>query len=263
MTALDLPARILETVPRPVWVVDGEGAVAFVNPAAARELRYRHPDDLRGRPSHDTLHSRRLDGSAYPAAECPLLRPVRTGEPAAAADQWLFRRDGEPFPVAWSSVPIELPDGQGVVLTFTDVTDRREQEAAAREREWAQARADSPRRSALADRATLTATIWTFVAENATDPHLTPAVLARQHHVSLRFLQSLFSDSGHTPASYIRDQRLTRAKALLRRGETVTRSALLSGFTDAGTLTRAFRRRYGTTPSEFRAGGFLDVAREP
>jgi PAS domain S-box-containing protein len=252
MMALDLPARILETVPRPVWVVDGKGAVAFANPAAARELGYRHPNDLRGRPSHDTLHSRRLDGSAYPAAECPLLRPIRTGKPAAADDQWLFRRDGQPFPVAWSSAPIEMPDGQGTVLTFTDITDRKQQEAETREQAWAEARADSPRRSALGDRATLTATIWAFAAENATDPQLTPAVLARQHHISLRFLQSLFSDSGHTPASYIRDQRLTHAKALLQRGETVTRSALLSGFTNAETLSRAFRRRYGSTPSKFR-----------
>jgi len=174
MMALDLPARILETVPRPVWVVDGQGAVAFANPAAAVELGYRHPNDLRGRPSHDTLHSHRLDGSAYPAAECPLLRPIRTGKPAAAADQWLFRRDGQPFPVAWSSAPIELPNGPGTVLTFTDITQRREREAGARDQEWADARADSPRRSALRDRATLTATIWEFAAENATDPQLTP-----------------------------------------------------------------------------------------
>jgi PAS domain S-box-containing protein len=252
MMALDLPARILETVPRPVWVVDGKGAVAFANPAAALELGYHHPNDLRGRPSHDTLHSHRLDGSAYPAAECPLLRPIRTGRPAAAADQWLFRRDGQPFPVAWSSAPIELPNGPGTVLTFTDITARREREAEVREQEWADACASSPRRSALQDRATLTATIWEFVAENATDPQLTPAVLARQHHISLRFLQSLFSDSGHTPASYIRDQRLTHAKILLQGGETVTRAALLSGFTNAETLTRAFRRRYGSAPSKFR-----------
>jgi PAS domain S-box-containing protein len=262
MTAPDLSLRILETVPRPVWVVDGEGAVAFANPAAARELRYRHPNDLRGRPSHDTLHNLRLDGSDYPAAECPLLRPVQSGKPAAADDQWLFRRDGEPFRISWSSAPIMMPNGQGAVLTFTDITDRREREAETREQDWAEAYADSPRRSALADRATLTATIWTFVADNATDPQLTPAVLARQHHVSLRFLQSMFADAGHTPANYIRDQRLTHAKALLRRGESVTRSALLSGFTNVGTFTRAFRRHYGSTPSEFRDGGFFGEAPE-
>jgi PAS domain S-box-containing protein len=252
MMALDLPAHILETVPRPVWVVDGEGSVAFANPAAAHELGYRHPNDLLGRPSHETLHSRRLDGTDYPAAECPLLHPVRTGKPATADDQWLFRRDGKPFPVSWSSTPISMPNGQGIVLTFNDVTARRKWEAETRERDWAEALADSPRRSALVDRATLLSTIWTFVAENATDPQLTPSALARHHHISLRFLQSLFSDSGHTPASYIRDQRLTYAKVLLRQGETVTRAALLSGFTDAGTFTRAFRRHCGSTPSEFR-----------
>jgi AraC-like DNA-binding protein len=101
----------------------------------------------------------------------------------------------------------------------------------------------------------------TFVAENVTDPRLSPEVLAHTHHISLRLLQSLFSDCGLSPASYIREQRLAHAKALLCRGETVTRSALLSGFSDPGTFTRAFRRRYGSTPSEFVEEG--ETTRDP
>jgi PAS domain S-box-containing protein len=262
MTILDLSAHILETVPRPVWVVDGDGAVAFANLAAARELGYSNPDKLRGRPSHDTLHRWRPDGSDYPAAECPLLRPSVTGEPAAAHDEWLFRRDGNSFPISWSAAPITMPNGPGVVLTFTDITDRRKREAAAQEQEWAEICASSPRRSGLVNRATLLEAIRTSVSENATDPRLSPEVLAHTHHISLRLLQSLFSDCGLSPASYIRDQRLAHAKDLLSRGETVTRSALLSGFTDPGTFTRAFRRRYSSAPSEFRERSFSGMAPE-
>jgi PAS domain S-box-containing protein len=251
MTALDLASNILETVPRPVWVVDGEGAVAFANPAAALELGYCDPRDLCGRPSHDTLHHRRPDGSDYPAAECPLLRPVVTGEPAASDDQWLIRRDGSLFPVSWSSAPIAMPNGTGAVLTFTDITERRERDQVARQREWAEVQASSPRRSGLADRATLIGAARAFVEENVTDPRLSPELLARTHHVSLRLLQSLFADLGLSPARYIRDQRVAHAQMLLRRGETVTRSGLLSGFSDTGTFTRAFRRRIGYTPSDF------------
>jgi AraC-like DNA-binding protein len=75
--------------------------------------------------------------------------------------------------------------------------------------------------------------------------------VASAHHVSLRLLQALFADHGCSPARYIRDVRLARARAMLRAGEAVTRAGRLSGFADPGTFTRAFRRRYGCTPSAF------------
>jgi pimeloyl-ACP methyl ester carboxylesterase len=45
------------------------------------------------------------------------------------------------FPIAWWSSPIDLPSGRGVVVAFTDITERQRVESAARERDAATIRA--------------------------------------------------------------------------------------------------------------------------
>jgi PAS domain S-box-containing protein len=252
MSALDLPAQILERVPQPIWMIDNDGTVAFANEAAAFQLGYLDPLDLRGRPSHDTVHHHHPDGSDYPAAECPVLRPAVTGEPAAADDQWFIRRDGSLFPISWSAAPIELPNGRGTVLSFNDVSDRRQREDYLRQRRWREeVRREHPNVGSSVDRDMLLSELKDFVTVNLTDPALNPVVLARAHHISLRLLHAVFADSGLTPARYIREQRLTMVRCLLRDGLTVSAAARASGFADAGTLTRAFRRCFDLTPSEF------------
>ena len=49
------------------------------------------------------------------------------------------------FPVSFTSVPIDLPRGRGVVVTFIDMTAQREAEHAARARDVAEARAEELR----------------------------------------------------------------------------------------------------------------------
>src|SRR5437879_3221315 len=73
-------ALILDVVPQPVWVIDHLGCIMFANPAACSALGYSDPGELRGKPSHETVHYKRPDGTAYPQAECPMLRPRQTGE---------------------------------------------------------------------------------------------------------------------------------------------------------------------------------------
>ena len=65
---------ILDSIAQPVWVVDHDGFVVFVNPAAIAALGYDHLDELRGRPGHETIHYKHPDGSPYPAEECPMSR---------------------------------------------------------------------------------------------------------------------------------------------------------------------------------------------
>ena len=136
-----LLARILEHVPQPVWVVDHPGSIVFANPAACSALGYSDPAELRGRPSHATVHYKRPDGTPFPEAECPMLQPRETGETVHSDDDWLVRRDGSMFPIAWWSAPIDMPGGRGAVLAFTDVTERLASEKAIRERDAAEIRA--------------------------------------------------------------------------------------------------------------------------
>jgi PAS domain S-box-containing protein len=136
-----LLARILEDVPQPVWVVGHLDGIVFANPAACRVLGYGDAAELRGKLSHQTMHYKRRDGTPYPEPECPMLRPRQTGETAHSEHDWLVRRDGSMFPIAWWSAPIDMPGGRGAVLAFTDISERLAAEKALLERNAAEIRA--------------------------------------------------------------------------------------------------------------------------
>ncbi|SFI91089.1 sensor histidine kinase [Amycolatopsis sacchari] len=132
---------VLDSVPQPVWVVDAEGLILFANQAAVSALGYDDLSQLRGLPSHETVHYKRVTGEPYPAVECPMLRPRLTGEPAHGDDDWFVRRDGSLFPIAWWSAPLDLDGSPALVYSFTDLTERRAAERMIRERDAAEVRA--------------------------------------------------------------------------------------------------------------------------
>jgi PAS domain S-box-containing protein len=117
-------AAVLGAVGQPVWVVDHDGVIRFANPAAIAALGYDSADELFGRHSHETIHHSHPDGTPYPAADCPMLLPRTTGETISSDLDWFFRRDGSMFPVSYVSVPIEMPEGRGAVVAFTNAEDR-------------------------------------------------------------------------------------------------------------------------------------------
>jgi PAS domain S-box-containing protein len=101
-----------------LYMVDAQGRIRFLNAEALRILGYEDEGQLLGRPSHDTIHYLRRDGTPFPAAECPLLRPRVTGETIRVEEDWFVRQDRSLVPVAYSSAPISLPDGRGAVVSF-------------------------------------------------------------------------------------------------------------------------------------------------
>jgi PAS domain S-box-containing protein len=130
---------ILERVVQPVWVVDEAGLIRFANASAATALGYGHASDLLGQPIHHMIHHKRPDGTACSVQECPMLLPQTTGQEFHAED-FLARRDGSLLPVEFWSAPIDLPDGRGAAVSFTDVSERRRTERTLAERD-AEARA--------------------------------------------------------------------------------------------------------------------------
>jgi len=116
---------ILDTVAQPVWVVDHDGRIRFANPEAVRALGYDDVAELSGKPSHETIHYKHPDGSPFPVNDCPMLRPRLDGEAIHEDEDWFVRRDGSMFPVEYWSAPLEMPDGRGAVVAFTDLEDRR------------------------------------------------------------------------------------------------------------------------------------------
>jgi PAS domain S-box-containing protein len=130
-------AAVLGAIEQPIWVVDPEGVIRFANPAAISALGYDGVDELLGCDSHETIHHSHADGTPYPAADCPMLLPRSTGETVSRDLDWFFRRDGSMFPVSYVSAPIELHDGRGAVVAFTDIEDRVRAERRLREHDAA------------------------------------------------------------------------------------------------------------------------------
>ncbi len=122
--AEDFLLAVLATTRQAFWVVDHDGMIRFANPAAIAALGYERADELAGHHSHATIHYRHKDGSPFPADECPLLRPLVTGDTVSSELDWFVRRDGSMFPVSYMSAPLETPEGRGAVVTFTDIEDR-------------------------------------------------------------------------------------------------------------------------------------------
>jgi AraC-like DNA-binding protein len=95
-----------------------------------------------------------------------------------------------------------------------------------------------------------------YVQDNLGDSLMSPDSIAARHGVSVRYVTALFNEAGTSPAAYVREQRLNLAHSTLgdpRRHElSIAEIARKCGFTDATTFTRAFRRTFGVTPSEYR-----------
>ena len=120
---------ILESSTEGIFGVDTEGNIGFVNPAACRLLGFA-AEELINQPSHSLIHHHRPDGSPYPKEECPMFAAYKRGETSRIDNEFLWRKDGTGLPVEYGATPI-LKDGGivGAVISFTDITLRKQQEA--------------------------------------------------------------------------------------------------------------------------------------
>ena len=94
-----------------------------------------------------------------------------------------------------------------------------------------------------------------FMALHATE-NISNEELARLFGQSLSvFHKQFMTVFGTTPQKWLMDRRLERARVLLvSTSMNVTRICYETGFKDSAHFTRSFRRKYGISPSEARAG---------
>ena len=138
----DFLAAVLEAAAQPIWVVDPDGVIRLANQAALAALGY-GKEELLGRDSHETIHHHHPDGAPYPAADCPMLLPRTTGKVVKSDLDWFLRSDGSMFPVSYVSVPLEMPEGRGAVVAFTDIEERLRAERVLREHDAVLARQEA------------------------------------------------------------------------------------------------------------------------
>ncbi len=113
-----------------VYGVDNQGYTLFANPAAVQMCGYTL-EEMIGHKQHELIHHTHPDGRHYPVSECPIYAAFRDGEVHRVDTEVFWRKDGSSFPVEYVSTPI-VEDGVilGAVISFRDITKRREAEAA-------------------------------------------------------------------------------------------------------------------------------------
>jgi PAS domain S-box-containing protein len=129
----DKLSQLLESTGEGIFGLDMDGRCTFINRAGAEQLGFA-PSEVLGKNMHELAHHSHADGAHYPEQLCPIFNAFRQALPCRIASELFWRRDGSAFAVEYSSYPIV--DGgvvQGAVVTFVDISARRQAEDALRQ----------------------------------------------------------------------------------------------------------------------------------
>lgn len=108
-----------------MFMIDGEGLVQYINPAAMRVTGFSEKDVL-GQPMHRLVHHSYADGRPYPESACPMVATYTYGKPNPMHEDTFFRKDGTPFPALITGTPFTEEGGtRGTVVEFRDITEER------------------------------------------------------------------------------------------------------------------------------------------
>jgi PAS domain S-box-containing protein len=126
--ALAVTKAITDNAAEALLLIDAQGRVDFVSPAAARIFGFT-PDELLGQSFHMMLHHHYPDGRPFPVAECPGMHALERGAGFQAHDDVFFRKDGTPVDVAYSISPVAAEGVvTGAVAVVHDVSERKRAE---------------------------------------------------------------------------------------------------------------------------------------
>jgi PAS domain S-box-containing protein len=140
---------ITDTMADGLYVMDGQGIVTLINPAACGMLGYA-PEELLGRVAHEMFHSHARN-DRMPIERCPIFQAASRG--AAFAGEDIFsHKDGHAVPVEVASHPLhDERQGTAAVTVFRDISARKEiealQQAARDEAETARREAEAANRA--------------------------------------------------------------------------------------------------------------------
>lgn len=125
---------LFNSVAEGIFGIDMEGNCTMANPSCMRLLGYEDDGEVIGLNAHELMHYARADGSPYPKHECDIFRSFSRREGTQSDKEVFWRKDGSSFPVEYWSYPINR-DGEivGAVVSFMDITQRKQDESQIRE----------------------------------------------------------------------------------------------------------------------------------
>ncbi len=119
---------ILNSAGEGIYGLDIEGKTTFVNPTACKILGYTE-EELLGTGQHIMVHHSYADGTHYPKEKCHIYAAFKDGKVHHESEEVFWKKDGSSFPVEYISKPIiDLGKVVGAVVTFTDITARKNSE---------------------------------------------------------------------------------------------------------------------------------------
>ena len=133
----DMLSQLMESTGEGIYGIDLDGRCTFINRAGAAQLGYA-PAELLGQNMHELAHHSHADGTHYPEEMCPIFKAFREALPCRIDSERFWRKDGSAFAVEYSSYPMVETDAvqgtvQGAVITFVDISARRQAEEALRQ----------------------------------------------------------------------------------------------------------------------------------
>ena len=113
---------ILNSAAEGIIGLDIYGRHTFCNKAVETILGYT-AEDLIGQKSHDTWHSKKVDGSDFPDLECPIYKAVSNKDIVRMDEDVFWKKDKTKLFVQYVASPLSSENNViGTVVIFTDIT---------------------------------------------------------------------------------------------------------------------------------------------
>ncbi|MBF0263943.1 MAG: PhnD/SsuA/transferrin family substrate-binding protein [Gammaproteobacteria bacterium] len=117
---------VLNSVCDGIYGVDLDGNCTFIN-KAMETLTGWTGEDIIKKNQHAIMHHTHRDGSPHLSKDCPVYHTFMDNQPRFIEDDVFWKKNGESFPVEYSSTPIKDQMGQtiGSVVVFRDISERK------------------------------------------------------------------------------------------------------------------------------------------
>jgi len=119
---------LMNSTAEAIYGINEQGICTFVNQSCIKLLGYDNEEELLGKNIHEAIHHTTSVGKSHELNDCEIHRSVSFGESKYVAEDIFWTKNGEPVPVEYWSYPVfknEKP--VGAVVTFFDITEKKEQ----------------------------------------------------------------------------------------------------------------------------------------
>ncbi|MDP2854260.1 MAG: sensor domain-containing diguanylate cyclase, partial [Smithellaceae bacterium] len=159
------------------------------------------------------IHHSHKDGSNYPVENCPMYISYTQAVESHMTDEVLWRKDGGSFPVEYSSMPI-TKDGKvmGAVVTFRDITERKQIEEKIKQMVYHDSLTGLPNRKLFSDR------LGVALAQSQRNQKEVGIAMLDLDH-----FKDVNDTLGHDVGDLLLQATAERLSAALRKGDTVAR----------------------------------------